>query len=52
MWRAGTTGDYVLFPNVDVTQPTGHVSVGYGDTLVVPLPAGKWTMVVDCVWFL
>ncbi|HEY5927985.1 MAG TPA: hypothetical protein VIV11_40140, partial [Kofleriaceae bacterium] len=52
-WSAGPIGDYVLFPNVDVTQPTGIVSWGAIDVpLMIPLTAGSWTMVVGCIWFL
>jgi hypothetical protein len=52
-WTAGTVGDYVLFPNVDVTQPTGIVSWEFLEgPHVIPLAAGRWTMIVGCIWFL
>jgi hypothetical protein len=43
----------VLFPNVDVTQPTGIVSWEFLEgPHVIPLAAGRWTMIVGCIWFL
>jgi hypothetical protein len=42
-WAAGDTGRYVLFPNIDVAQPTGTVTAADG-THIVPLVAGQLTM--------
>jgi len=44
VWTAGDSGRYVLFPNVDVTQPTGTIRDPLASH-VVPLVAGKLTMV-------
>jgi hypothetical protein len=52
VWQSGNGGDYVLFPNVDTTQATGTVSWQYGAPRLIPLYAGKWTMLVDCIWWL
>lgn len=45
-WSAGSGGRYVLFPNVVVAQPTATLSGDAGDTHVVPIAAGKLTIVV------
>ncbi|MBX3157083.1 MAG: hypothetical protein KF773_13995 [Deltaproteobacteria bacterium] len=50
VWSASSTGRYVLFPNVDVSQPTGRVDAG--PSLSVPLVAGELTLAAISVVFL
>lgn len=41
-WTTGAIGDYVLLPNVDVTQPTGILSwKSLEGPQVIPLAAGR-----------
>lgn len=44
LWTAGDGGRYQLFPNVDVTQPSGTVSGDPAGPHVIPLAAGKLTL--------
>lgn len=45
-WAPGAAGRYVLFPNVSVAQATATLSGDAGETHVVPVAAGKLTIVV------
>lgn len=51
VWSAGDTGRYVLFPNVDVTQPTATID-GSSFPVVVPLTAGTLTLAATSVVFI
>ncbi len=50
-WAAGNTGRYVLFPNVDLTEPIATLTGAQVD-LAVPLTAGELSMVVSFTVFL
>lgn len=44
-WSAGNGGTYILFPNVDASQPTGLLSGQPAGSFPIPLVAGTITLV-------
>jgi hypothetical protein len=50
-WAPGSEGHYVLFPNVDVSQPSGTTSSS-GQSIEIPLQAGRLTIAVQCTVYL
>lgn len=51
VWEPGNAGHYVLFPNVDVTEPTGVTSSSFG-SITIPLEAGRLTIAVQCTVYI
>lgn len=51
-WSPGTTGRYVLFPNVDATSPIATLSIGVGPEHELPVAAGKLTLAATYFVFL
>lgn len=49
-WSAGVVGRYVLFPNVDVAQPTATLSGDLAGPHTIPITAGTLTL-VSIAWF-
>lgn len=51
-WSPGDSGRYILFPNVDITAPSGSIVGDQGGPVNVPLAAGKLTLVaISLVFF-
>lgn len=50
-WTPGSEGHYVLFPNVDVSQPSGTASSS-AQSINVPLHADRLTIAVQCTVYL
>jgi hypothetical protein len=51
-WAAGSSGRYVLFPNVVVAGPTLTLSGDISGPHTIPVAAGKLTLVAISFFFL
>ena len=51
VWSVSDSGRYILFPNVDVTQATGTITGDRLGPVVIPLAAGKLTVIAVTVIF-
>ncbi|HSK03421.1 MAG TPA: hypothetical protein VK932_19350 [Kofleriaceae bacterium] len=51
-WAAGTSGRYVLFPNVDASSPTATLGGDLSGPHTIPVAAGQLTLVAISFFFL